>query len=134
MAWTYDPLESRNDYLNIHKLGCIARTYIPNAYGTMRDALNAGLPSDRFETEWWLEEREREKWRECHATAVMRIPLEPEFQGLKKNNPDAALAFRLKTRAELTAAFADDYVVIDVYRESNQVGYVLGRFNGARLT
>jgi len=54
ITWTYDPLQSRNAYLNIHKLGAICRTYLPDAYGTMPDALNAGLPSDRFALEWHL--------------------------------------------------------------------------------
>ncbi len=54
ITWTYDPLESRNAYVNIHKLGAICRTYLPNLYGEIRDDLNKGLPSDRFEVEWWL--------------------------------------------------------------------------------
>jgi predicted GNAT superfamily acetyltransferase len=54
ISWTYDPLESRNAALNIHKLGAICRTYLPNLYGSMNDALNAGVPSDRFSVEWHL--------------------------------------------------------------------------------
>jgi predicted GNAT superfamily acetyltransferase len=54
ITWTYDPLESRNANLNIAKLGAIAKTYIPNLYGEMNDGLNAGLPSDRFQVEWWV--------------------------------------------------------------------------------
>lgn len=54
ITWTFDPLQSRNAYLNLHKLGAICRTYLPDVYGTMPDALNIGLPSDRFEVEWHL--------------------------------------------------------------------------------
>lgn len=54
ITWTFDPLQSRNAYLNLHKLGAICRTYLPDLYGTMPDALNAGLPSDRFEAEWHI--------------------------------------------------------------------------------
>lgn len=53
-TWTYDPLQSRNAHLNIRRLGALCRRYIPNAYGEMRDDLNQGLPSDRFEVEWWV--------------------------------------------------------------------------------
>ncbi len=53
-TWTYDPLLSRNAYLNIHRLGAMAKRYLANAYGPMRDDLNQGLSSDRFEVEWWL--------------------------------------------------------------------------------
>ncbi len=54
ITWTFDPLQSRNAYLNLHKLGAICHTYLRDAYGAMPDALNAGLPSDRFEVEWHL--------------------------------------------------------------------------------
>lgn len=53
-TWTYDPLQSRNAHLNVRRLGALCRHYIPNAYGEMRDELNQGLPSDRFEVEWWV--------------------------------------------------------------------------------
>ena len=54
MTWTYDPLQARNANLNLMHLGAIARRYVQNAYGDMTDGLNAGIPSDRFEAEWWL--------------------------------------------------------------------------------
>jgi predicted GNAT superfamily acetyltransferase len=54
ITWTFDPLETRNAWLNFHKLGVICRTYIRNLYGPMRAAINVGLPSDRFEVEWWI--------------------------------------------------------------------------------
>jgi predicted GNAT superfamily acetyltransferase len=52
VTWTFDPLESRNARLNFHKLGVICRTYLRNLYGDMRDQLNVGLFSDRFQVEW----------------------------------------------------------------------------------
>ncbi len=54
ITWTYDPLESRNGYFNIAKLGAVCQTYIRNAYGEMSDALNVGLSSDRFQVDWWI--------------------------------------------------------------------------------
>lgn len=57
ICWTYDPLEARNAYLNITKLGAVCRTYLRDLYGTMTDGLNAGLPSDRFQVDWWLASR-----------------------------------------------------------------------------
>jgi predicted GNAT superfamily acetyltransferase len=52
ITWTFDPLESRNASLNFHKLGATCRTYLQDFYGNMRDALNVGLPSDRFQVDW----------------------------------------------------------------------------------
>jgi predicted GNAT superfamily acetyltransferase len=54
ITWTYDPLLSRNAYLNISKLGAVCSTYRRSEYGEMRDGLNAGLPSDRFQVDWWI--------------------------------------------------------------------------------
>jgi predicted GNAT superfamily acetyltransferase len=54
ITWTYDPLLSRNAHLNIAKLGAVCNTYRREVYGEMRDELNAGLPSDRFEVDWWV--------------------------------------------------------------------------------
>jgi predicted GNAT superfamily acetyltransferase len=54
ITWTYDPLLSRNAYLNIAKLGAVCTTYHRSEYGDMRDGLNAGLPSDRFQVDWWI--------------------------------------------------------------------------------
>lgn len=55
ITWTYDPLLSRNGHLNIHRLGAVCNTYYTDYYGEMQDNLNAGLPSDRFQVNWWVE-------------------------------------------------------------------------------
>ncbi|TWI58201.1 GNAT family N-acetyltransferase [Halalkalibacter nanhaiisediminis] len=52
IVWTYDPLESRNAYFNINKLGGYVKTHLPSYYGEMNDKLNNGLPTDRFVVEW----------------------------------------------------------------------------------
>ena len=57
ITWTYDPLLSRNAYLNISKLGAVCNNYRRAEYGDMRDGLNAGLPSDRFQVDWWINTR-----------------------------------------------------------------------------
>jgi predicted GNAT superfamily acetyltransferase len=54
ITWTYDPLQSRNAHLNIARLGAVCSTYLRSEYGEMLDALNAGLPSDRFQVDWWV--------------------------------------------------------------------------------
>lgn len=54
ITWTYDPLLSRNAHLNIMRLGAVCSTYRRDVYGAMRDGLNIGLASDRFEVDWWV--------------------------------------------------------------------------------
>jgi predicted GNAT superfamily acetyltransferase len=57
ITWTYDPLMSRNAYLNIARLGAVCHIYRRSEYGDMRDGLNLGLPSDRFQVDWWINTR-----------------------------------------------------------------------------
>jgi predicted GNAT superfamily acetyltransferase len=57
IEWTFDPLEIKNAYLNIEKLGAIVRRYNINQYGITSSPLQGGLPSDRLIAEWWLRSR-----------------------------------------------------------------------------
>jgi len=52
---------SRNAYLNIARLGAVCNTYRRSEYGDMRDGLNVGLPSDRFQVDWWVHTRRVER-------------------------------------------------------------------------
>lgn len=54
ICWTYDPLLSRNAYLNIAKLGAVCNTYLRDEYGVLRDDLNEGDSTDRFQVDWWV--------------------------------------------------------------------------------
>jgi predicted GNAT superfamily acetyltransferase len=61
ITWTYDPLLSRNAHLNIARLGAVCNTYLREVYGEMRDELNVGLPSDRFQVDWWVNTKRVER-------------------------------------------------------------------------
>lgn len=54
MEWTFDPLELKNAYFNIERLGAIIRRYVRNQYGQTTSRLHGGLPTDRCTAEWWL--------------------------------------------------------------------------------
>ncbi len=55
VEWTFDPLEVRNAYFNLERLGVIVRRFIPDCYGITMSPLHAGLPTDRLVAEWWLD-------------------------------------------------------------------------------
>jgi len=57
VTWTYDPLQARNAYFNIRKLGAICNTYYRNLYGRLDDSLNRGRLTDRFEVEWHVKSK-----------------------------------------------------------------------------
>jgi predicted GNAT superfamily acetyltransferase len=114
MTWTVDPLEARNARLNIGKLGCICRAYIVNCYGFMNDALNAGIASDRFEVEWWLD---RDAQREGVPASAgwqpdeLRIDIPADYQSLKRTDHASAIQARMATREKFLRAFSGGYVV-----------------------
>lgn len=57
ITWTFDPLLSRNAYLNISRLGGVTNTYKRSFYGELQDELNQGLITDRFQIDWWVNSR-----------------------------------------------------------------------------
>lgn len=54
MEWTFDPLEAKNAFLNIHRLGATVGCYLPEFYGVSSSRLQNGLPTDRLVAEWSL--------------------------------------------------------------------------------
>src|ERR1700724_2849460 len=141
VTWTFDPLEARNAYINLHRLACIARLYDRDHYGAMEDDLNRGLPSDRFEAEWWLR-RQRpavapgqplvllrvgaggEPVREAYelstgASALIGVP--PDSQAIKRASPELALRWRMESRAAFEAALTAGLVAVDFRRDGSYV-------------
>ena len=55
IEWTFDPLELKNAFFNIERLGAIVRRYSENQYGVSDSPLHGGLPTDRSIAEWWLD-------------------------------------------------------------------------------
>lgn len=54
IAWTFDPLVSRNAYFNLVKLAARPVEYLPNFYGRMADTINGADDSDRLLLRWPL--------------------------------------------------------------------------------
>jgi predicted GNAT superfamily acetyltransferase len=55
IEWTFDPLELKNAFFNIERLGAIVRRYNENQYGVTASPLHGGLPTDRCIAEWWID-------------------------------------------------------------------------------
>src|SRR6266699_4663307 len=75
IEWTFDPLEIKNAYLNIERLGAIARRYNINQYGITSSPLQGGLPSDRLVAEWWL--------KSTRVEHLLRAAPKPGFETLR---------------------------------------------------
>ena len=126
ITWTYDPLEARNATLNIRKLGCICRTYAREVYGEMRDNLNAGVPTDRFEVEWWLDDQ-RPSFPQNSPRAEIEVPV--DFQALKRRDLNLAKAWRSRTRLQFEQAFKQGYAVTSFDVGGNRAYYTLTKLS-----
>lgn len=62
MHWTFDPLQSRNAYLNFAKLGIVVREYVRDMYGETDSLLHRSIGTDRF-VALWLMDSERVRRR-----------------------------------------------------------------------
>jgi predicted GNAT superfamily acetyltransferase len=78
MRWTFDPLESRNAYLNLGHLGALVREYAVDMYGDSDSPLHRGLGTDRFVVSWELDTSRVEA-----RLAGERPPSSGDFQGLE---------------------------------------------------
>jgi predicted GNAT superfamily acetyltransferase len=74
IEWTFDPLEIKNAFLNLERLGAIARRYNINQYGVSNSPLWGGLPTDRLIAEWWV----RSQRVECLVSGAPLPPLSPD--------------------------------------------------------
>ncbi|HEX4946028.1 MAG TPA: GNAT family N-acetyltransferase [Blastocatellia bacterium] len=123
MVWTFDPLQSRNAYLNIVKLGAVVRKYKVNYYGHYSSSvLHRGLDSDRLLAEWWVESprvraiAETAGKIETPVTPVASVEVPFEIEALKTRNLDEARAWQLKIRAEFEQHLAAGLYCADFVR------------------
>lgn len=119
IEWTFDPLESKNAYLNLAKLGVIVRRYYVNLYGATDSELQRGLESDRIIAEWWID-----KARVPLQDEVRRVYIPADIQALKKQSPKSALDVQLRVREQFLKNFEDDYYVAGFERKDEWSEYL----------
>jgi predicted GNAT superfamily acetyltransferase len=136
MEWTFDPLEIKNAYLNIEKLGAIARRYSVNQYGITSSPLQGGLPTDRLVAEWWMKSKRVEALLaaapptafECRA----RIEVPAEIYEWKADPARSAeaLAIQKRNRAQFAQAFTQGLTVLGYERDQRGDGrFLLGNWD-----
>jgi predicted GNAT superfamily acetyltransferase len=134
MEWTFDPLEIKNAFLNIHRLGAVARAYRPNFYGVSSSRLQGGLPTDRLVAEWELDSP--------RVVAILdggpadgqiveeRIPVPASIYRWKASDTDRnrALAVQSENRRKFQQAFSQGLAVVGFTRDAEGNGiFELGR-------
>jgi predicted GNAT superfamily acetyltransferase len=132
IEWTFDPLESKNAYFNLNKLGAIARRLIPNCYGITQSALHHGLPTDRLVAEWWLaSERVRgavsgsgESSFASKRTGTERVALPEGWERLRVKDRGSAAKAQSKVRQKMEKLFADGYAAVGMERREGRAEYL----------
>jgi predicted GNAT superfamily acetyltransferase len=127
MEWTFDPLEIKNAFLNIHKLGVIVCGYLVNFYGVSSSRLQGGLPTDRLLAEWHLDSPRVQAILAGHPVESHieeRIKVPASIYEWKASEPDRerALAVQLENRRKFQQAFSRGLVVVGFARDSQGNG------------
>ena len=134
MEWTFDPLEIKNAYLNIEKLGAIVRRYTLNQYGISSSPLQGGLPTDRCVAEWWLNSRRvrqlLDERRRPVVDVVETITVPAQIYEWKADpgSRNRARELQLSNRQQFLNAFSSGLAVLGYARDEHGNGkYLLGR-------
>jgi predicted GNAT superfamily acetyltransferase len=136
IEWTFDPLEIKNAYLNIEKLGALARRYNINQYGITSSPLQGGLPSDRLIAEWWLKsgrvETLLEKGRNpaFEAEGSISVPAQIyEWKAATETRREAQQV-QERNREQFLRSFARGLAVLGYARDQEGNGeFLLGRWD-----
>ena len=136
IEWTFDPLEIKNAYLNIEKLGAITRRYNINQYGITSSPLQGGLPSDRLIAEWWLKSKRVETLLSTGKNPPSKIDTKIEVPAQIydwKAAPETrsqAQQLQERNRDEFLRAFGEGLAVLGYERDNASNGkFLLGHWD-----
>ncbi|MFL6301190.1 MAG: GNAT family N-acetyltransferase [Terriglobales bacterium] len=133
IEWTFDPLEIKNAWLNIERLGAIARRYNPNQYGMSSSPLQGGLPTDRLVAEWWLDSDRVKKvlsGSEPTAESQTKISVPGEIYDWKRAADPRARDLQSRNREAFQKNFSAGLAVLRFERDCAKNGtYLLGKWN-----
>lgn len=135
IEWTFDPLQTKNAYFNIEKLGAIVRRYTPDFYGSSASPLDDSRPTDRLHAEWWLRSRRvqaRLARRDLPGTFIQETIAIPQNDGALgrpqtgSSPPDLELSLRV--RRQFRDAFSRGLTVLRFHAEQGEEAhYGLGK-------
>jgi predicted GNAT superfamily acetyltransferase len=115
IKWTFQPVQARNGYFNLEKLGAIAAQYKTDFYGldygrAPDEPSRPGLESDRLIAEWHLESEKAEKLAaggsfKDEREPAARIITTNEWARLVSESPGEARRLQDRVRDEFVEAF-----------------------------
>ncbi len=137
IEWTFDPLELKNAYFNIERLGAIVRRHVRNQYGISTSHLHGGMPTDRLTAEWWVRSERASKIcageKFGNPPIVDRIPVPANVSTLRSTDPTRVRAIQAELADRFEAAFRQDLVVVGMERGEEESAYLLAQFQPEML-
>lgn len=132
VEWTFDPLEIKNAFFNIERLGAIVRRYVPNQYGTTSSHLHGGLPTDRCVAEWWIDSPRVNSLLaatpEPRPQVEARIPVPANIADLRVSDPKQARAIQQEISDQFQLHFRAGLAVIGFENTPEAGIYLLGNY------
>ena len=131
IEWTFDPLELKNAFLNIERLGAIVRRFIPNMYGLTTSPLHGGLPTDRLVAEWHLRSaRVRralsdKRHRKSRGKEFARIRVPADFATIRSTKPEEAARLQAEVRQEFEHWVVSGYAATGINITDDAAEYLL---------
>lgn len=124
IEWTFDPLELKNAFFNIERLGAVMRRYVPNQYGTTTSHLHGGLPTDRLIAEWWV----RLPRPHVPSAVEARISVPSDIAEIRERHPQRAREIQTEIAEQFERHFAAGLTVIGFERSEQAGTYLLGEW------
>ncbi len=132
IEWTFDPLELRNAFFNIERLGAVVRRFVPNQYGITSSALHGGLPTDRCVAEWWIRTPRAEAISAGkpfpRGDVVERIDVPAVVESLRRDDPKQARDIQKRTGDRFLDLFSRGLAVIGFERSETAGTYLIGQW------
>jgi predicted GNAT superfamily acetyltransferase len=133
VEWTFDPLEIKNAYFNMERLGAIVRRYVRNQYGTTTSPLHGGLPTDRCVAEWWIGSPRvkaivHDGVPPARPEIVERVSVPADIAIVKHNEPKRARQIQQELSTRFEFNFARGLAVVGVERSPEDSTYLFGKW------
>lgn len=132
VEWTFDPLELKNAYFNIERLGAVVRRYVLNQYGTTTSHLHGGLPTDRCVAEWYLDSERvlavLEGKQTPHERILERVAVPNDIAELRQHFPKGAREIQQRVSDAFQAHFQRGLAVTGFERTSDSGVYLFSQW------
>lgn len=129
IEWTFDPLQLKNAYFNIAKLGAMARRYVPDLYGRTSSPLHGGLPTDRLVAEWWLRSPRVQSCLNgkpgCDPAGGAQISVPAAIQDLCRADPQKAEQIQSEVRRIFEKLIAEGRAAVGFKLDQEEGLYIM---------